>query len=668
MTALQETTQTATAVDLADRSRPIHLVGLQTLGAADLVDGTFVVAPASPKVYYITGGKRRWVTDPTTYLALAPTGWASLVAVSDADMATLPEGTTIPSREDGRVYTGSGAPEVYVIESLARHHIPDQETLIASFGGWAAVVVIDLADCNAIPVGAAIPSVKSADSIDSYLRSLPDLHVDPVVDRHDPAGSGTYVLPSTGMTYDVQNEHATLQTQQSNPWLLSPALDVLYPGSLIQGASLASGQLAPVAGGLKRSGGTITVATDVQNPTVPTTMNQDVTEVSEPIVNDARVHLIYAIDPHGGAIDADCVSHQARTVEHGLVKLGVSLSSGAFNGDLKASLETNLTRTCAMVMFRQIFYSVVFTPPSGANPFFDPAVTVDQVRAVSSPANPPCYLSQVDYGRMFIATISGTDSYDDLSVALKLALKTVSVSGQVDLDAKHTSILQESTVSVMELGGGTNQYKLNALLNPFAELPNVINQDGNFTANNPGVPLRYIARHAGSRNIVTINQTTDFNEAVAFSSRNVAQTFSIWDGPGGGPVRTGIQVGNGDHFSISASGKNKSGVLFTGEYGPDGWTTWAKPGDGGHGYPLPNDHPFALCAAWDSSAANNGTWFYVGTGTDAVPSFHQQSSRVLYLGTNDNNPLNGDPKYKFTVNVTVNRTMNGLPPTGRAVA
>src|SRR5450755_621395 len=133
---MQPTTTAGTIVrerPSASRRRPVsapHLWGIPAISPhAALADGEFVLAPSSPKVYLISGGVRRWVPDPTTYLALAPNGWASLVQVTDAQMASVTEGPAIPSREDGRVYRGADGPDVYVIQSLARHHIPDEQTL-----------------------------------------------------------------------------------------------------------------------------------------------------------------------------------------------------------------------------------------------------------------------------------------------------------------------------------------------------------------------------------------------------------------------------------------------------------------------------------------------------------------------------------------------------------
>jgi hypothetical protein len=188
---------------------------------------------------------------------------------------------------------------------------------------------------------------------------------------------------------------------------------------------------------------------------------------------------------------------------------------------------------------------------------------------------------------------------------------------------------------------------------------------GVFTADNPGGPLSYTARWAGSRTVASINQTTTYSEPVAAVGANADATFQVWDGPHGGPIPTNIRVANGDQLDVTATGKNWSGVILTGDYGPDGWTTWDKPS--GSGYPLPNNHPFALAGAWDGVSVDpnaGNAWFYIGSGINQRITFNGTTSRVLWLGTNDNDAYNGDDNKRFTVHVRVTRAQ--LPNVGRA--
>jgi hypothetical protein len=86
----------------------------------------------------------------------------------------------------------------------------------------------------------------------------------------------------------------------------------------------------------------------------------------------------------------------------------------------------------------------------------------------------------------------------------------------------------------------------------------------------------------------------------------------------------------------------------------------------GSGYPLPNNHPLSLAGAWDGVSTDpHAAGFSIGSGINQRVSFGGgTTSRVLWLGTNDNNPYNGDDNKRFTVHVRVTRAQ--LPNVGRA--
>jgi hypothetical protein len=380
-----------------------------------------------------------------------------------------------------------------------------------------------------------------------------------------------------------------------------------------------------------------------------------------------RFHAELAdLSPSDSATAIQYVSTQARTLEHGLLNLGVEYKSATFDANLKMGLDAGLKTSTAIVSFQEIFYTVAFTPPATAAPFFDPGVRLSDVRnyaeisnAYGEP-NPPAYISQVDYGRSLTVIITGSDSWTNLTAALTAKMK----AGSVSIDGKYEKTISESQVRVLA-SGGQSAVTVKLLDDPLNQLPAYLAAGGAYTPDNPGQPLRYSVRYADTRDLFTVALSATFDETADVTGATAQTDLEIWDGPGGGPKSTGIRVTNGDKLSISASGENWSGVWFTGAYGPDGWVTWDKPGDGGRGYPLPDKHPFALCATYDSGAPDNGRWFYVGSGLNTVAN----DTGELWCGTNDNDPSNGDKDKRFQVHVMVTRQTKeelGLNGVGRS--
>ena len=121
--------------------------------------------------------------------------------------------------------------------------------------------------------------------------------------------------------------------------------------------------------------------------------------------------------------------------------------------------------------------------------------------------------------------------------------------------------------------------------------------------------------------------------------------FRFHDGPGGGPVDTGITIHAGDAVTISATGSILPGAFLGVRTSPEGWL--------GHppaeGAPVPFDaNAHSLVARVGASA-----WF-------EARSFHEWRARpdqhgVLLLASNAAAWTAGDPAAAWTITVTVER-------------
>ena len=108
-------------------------------------------------------------------------------------------------------------------------------------------------------------------------------------------------------------------------------------------------------------------------------------------------------------------------------------------------------------------------------------------------------------------------------------------------------------------------------------------------------------------------------------------------------VDTGIDLRPGDGVEIDGSGTINSGVIFSGDNGPDGW----GPGRFGAGTPAPDAPVYSLVAQVGGTLA--GPAFYVG------PHFEGENIGTgrLLLRINDEAPGNG--RGAFTARVRVYR-------------
>lgn len=122
--------------------------------------------------------------------------------------------------------------------------------------------------------------------------------------------------------------------------------------------------------------------------------------------------------------------------------------------------------------------------------------------------------------------------------------------------------------------------------------------------------------------------------------------FRFHDGPGGGPVDTGITIRPGDAVTLSATGAILPGAVVGVGTSPEGWL----------GHPPDDEAPVPVGADAHSLVARIGTsaWF-------AVRSFHEWRARpdqrgVLVLASNAARWTAGDPGAAWTITVDVRRS------------
>lgn len=126
-----------------------------------------------------------------------------------------------------------------------------------------------------------------------------------------------------------------------------------------------------------------------------------------------------------------------------------------------------------------------------------------------------------------------------------------------------------------------------------------------------------------------------------------AAVFRFHDGPGGGPVDTGIVILPGDAVTVSATGTILPGAFLGVRTSPEGWL--------GHppaeGAPVPSDaNAHSLVARVGDSA-----WF-------EARSFHEwragpEQRGVLQLASNAASWTGGDPGATWTITVRVERAV-----------
>jgi hypothetical protein len=139
-----------------------------------LIEQHFTAPPPAVTVYLMTGGQRRRSPDIATTIILTKS--LPVVSAELADLNAIPEGAPLPSRADNTLYQGTGTAFAYLLAAGAKRAFPDATTLRDAGHDFHALLPISAVDAALIPVGAPFPTTSrflNPPSADTPLVLLP---------------------------------------------------------------------------------------------------------------------------------------------------------------------------------------------------------------------------------------------------------------------------------------------------------------------------------------------------------------------------------------------------------------------------------------------------------------------------------------------------------------
>lgn len=160
------------------------------------------------------------------------------------------------------------------------------------------------------------------------------------------------------------------------------------------------------------------------------------------------------------------------------------------------------------------------------------------------------------------------------------------------------------------------------------------------------VGVSYLSREDNWHNITRgAPGTTGQRQVTLRASTRLLVDKTVEVREGDADVDSGVDVGPGQEYALSASGSIWAGVWFTGQNGPEGWTDKIESSPR---FPLnnqPRAHPFALIARF-----HGHPYHYVGNGYGRRP-YTSAEPRRLTLRINDDVPGNGSGSFRCRIQV-----------------
>ncbi len=318
--------------------------------------------------------------------------------------------------------------------------------------------------------------------------------------------SKTLQVPGAGgTTYQCKYTDYSLTKVPEKFVALNPNADVLWPGSLVQGKSMAGGILDPIP--VKRAPGTITLtlASGGGGPFFK--------KIDEPSLSSATQAQNEILANYTGKTPAK-FSYSFESIyssEQLAVAVDANVQGTNWSAAASLSVDKNDEKSRYLIQFSQEYFTMAFDAPQGAAGVFDKSVTAEDLMPYAAAGNPPVYVSGVTYGRIFYILFESTASSVDLEAAVKGSYSGPSIGGSVSAAASWKKTINESTIKAYGLGGNA-ELAINAVTgtDQFEKIRTFLVSGANFDKDNPGVPISYTIRNLTDASQVKLALTTEY--------------------------------------------------------------------------------------------------------------------------------------------------------------
>ena len=279
-----------------------------------------------------------------------------------------------------------------------------------------------------------------------------------------------------------------------------PNADVIYPGSLLQGATLDRATPDPIV--VPRAGGRLSIDLNNGSPEVTATVES----MTESGVRQAMNEII-ANNNGIGAARFDFNQFQVHSREQLAASLGVNVStlSSSFNAKLSFSTDQEYNRW--LVQLNQSYYTIVYDKPATYSEVFAPEVTPEMLDRYVGPGNPAVYVSSVTYGRIFYLLVETTASRQELAASVEASFSAAVAGGGIEGDVEYVSELENSHIKVFALGGD-EELALATFSGDFEAVRDFLTQGGDIAT---GRPLSYTLRALKDNSAVKVKVASDYD-------------------------------------------------------------------------------------------------------------------------------------------------------------
>lgn len=274
--------------------------------------------------------------------------------------------------------------------------------------------------------------------------------------------------------------------------VLDPQTSVIYPGSVLSGASIPTGAYTQIVGG-ERLPATISVSLIGGDEVAAEIANPDrLSEVR------SGINALLSQDGITGSL-ATAMTFESREVfSQEDLRLGVGANykyDGVFSVDISSQFNYDSSDAVheILLQFMQVYYTIDVDALAPGQ-FYAEAPDMSAYGEVC-----PVYVASVAYGRLAFMSISSTESTVSIKEALDAALEYGKHQGSIALDVESERVLRTCTIKSTIVGSDDSA----AVLGYDAFLDFIASGSG-FTAESPGSPVSYTLKYVRDNSIASV--------------------------------------------------------------------------------------------------------------------------------------------------------------------
>lgn len=291
----------------------------------------------------------------------------------------------------------------------------------------------------------------------------------------DPKREGTTEFECSAQTYKGALGFGELFT-------LDPTTDVIYPGAMLKGETIPTGEYARI----NANRAPITMSISLNNVKGETSVTVDnpnnLSEVRAGVTQLLNLEVT-------GATPAQLEVDESNVYSEQQLSVALAANYRDKTKDISGSFDFNTTtvKKKYVLKFIQRYFTIDLDSPGKLpSDLFTDLPSIESLGSTN-----PVYVSTVTYGRMVLYTVESESSITEIRTAFDAAIEAGSKGGGFELDVESKEILEESSIKALIIGGNGASAAQTIGGNSLEKIYDFIAEGGNYSQESPGAPLSY---------------------------------------------------------------------------------------------------------------------------------------------------------------------------------